>query len=94
MSPLPDDMKEQLQKEYISTFDQKLYELEQAFAARDKRKLSELFHKLVGSGKTYEMDEISSIAKVCESILSREFNEDKIRRGLDHLHQAFAARKA
>lgn len=94
MSPLPPDLKDELQKEYAASFDDKIAELENALKTLDVKKLENAFHKLAGSGKTYEMDEISDIARQCETLLKGAFQEDKIKAGVQKLKQLFKQEKS
>ena len=93
MSPLPSDLKNELQKEYVATFDQKIFELDHAFQAKDVESLKNIFHKLAGSGETYEMDEMSNIAKLGQKLLKDSFPEDKVKKAIDALKNIFKERK-
>src|SRR6185312_8927050 len=94
MSPLPADLKDELQKEYASTFDEKIKELEEAMSEESPRKLREIFHKLAGSGKTYEMEEISNISRQCEELLTETFPKKTILDAIHSLKKIFKQEKS
>lgn len=84
---LPPEIFEQLQKVYIQSFDEKMQELESAFANRNFEQLRALFHKIAGSGKTYGFAEISEVARAAE--LEKANAADAFRKHIDRIQSLF-----
>ncbi len=102
MPPLPRELKLELQRDYIATFDQKLLDLQIALRANDGAgdfdRLLELFHKLAGSGTTYEMPEITRVAREAELATTAFADQGKLdhktmRDFLELLAKIFASEK-
>lgn len=74
MSPLPDEIIRELQKEYIATFPEKLNVIEKEFEQKNWPGLLHVFHKLAGSGATYSMPEISELCRSVEMLLAQNKN--------------------
>lgn len=62
-----DDLLKELQEEYIQTMPEKIQELKDFFTAKDEENLLNAFHKLKGSGKTYGIDEVSTLGQFFET---------------------------
>lgn len=71
MAPLPESLRFELQLEYISTFSAKIQELQEAAKENDSKNMKNLLHKLAGSGQTYEMPEITKVARELEESLEK-----------------------
>ncbi len=93
MSPLPPELKDELQREYVAGFDQKLKELLDALKLGDRAALENLFHKLAGSGLTYEMEKISVISRKAEELLKISLDTPAILQLIKELAAVFAEEK-
>ena len=63
-----EEVLKELQKEYISELPEKIKAIHQAYEAQDFAKVTECFHKIKGSGKTYAVEELSEIGRVLEEV--------------------------
>lgn len=61
----------ELRQEYIQSLPAKLQRLQEYSAATDIDSLSNEFHKMKGTGKTYGIPEVSQLAIVAESKLGK-----------------------
>ena len=74
----------ELQKKYISTFNDKIDELLSAFADRSTERLRIMGHKLHGSGASYGFNKISLIGKDINQA-AHESDYDTIKQQIDEL---------
>lgn len=95
MSPLPPEILAELQQEYIQTFDEKKQSLEMALKSHNMKQLTEVIHKLAGSGTTYNMPEITRSARIVETYLLKTKKPDMrlLRQAIDLLKEIFDSRK-
>ncbi|MDZ4678189.1 MAG: Hpt domain-containing protein [Oligoflexia bacterium] len=76
MKALPPDILAELQVEYIKGFPQKITDIDEALMNKQWPTLIELLHKLVGSGATYQMPEITDHAREAETYLEKNPSPD------------------
>ncbi len=62
-------MFEQLKHKYVSSFDEKVAQLQQALATQDSQALTVLIHQMAGSSGSYGFNEISLCCQEIEELL-------------------------
>lgn len=70
-----DSLMEELKKEYIDSFPEKISELDTLLKKKDFTGLQNSFHKLKGSGKTYGIPEISILGEYFEKLILKNPSE-------------------
>ncbi len=64
------DMLQDLQKDYVATFQSKIDLAQRALKEEQWDELHQLFHKLAGSGATYQMPEISFLGSLLDTYMN------------------------
>jgi HPt (histidine-containing phosphotransfer) domain-containing protein len=64
-----EDLLKELQFEYIQSIPEKINEIKNSFEKKNLPALINSFHKLKGSGKTYGLDEVSTLGQFFENWL-------------------------
>lgn len=87
-------MMEKLKEEYVDTLPEKIHDIESHFKSERIDYLKEDFHKLKGTGKTYGLPEISTLAEVVERlcVLNPEVAFNVIPDALNLLREIHASR--
>lgn len=62
-----DNLMDQLRGEYLATIPEKIQVIVQLYNANDAHGVSEIFHKLKGTGGTYGVPEISTFGETLEN---------------------------
>jgi len=73
-----EDMMKELQKEYIENLPNKITAIQSHFEKMDVTALEDAFHKIKGTGKTYGVPELSTLAKVLEKACKDDHNVKEI----------------
>jgi HPt (histidine-containing phosphotransfer) domain-containing protein len=76
MSVLPPEVMAELQAEYVKNFSEKIAAINDGVQKRDWLAVMEVFHKMAGSGATYKMPEVSTLARAIELHIKRKGNPD------------------
>jgi len=63
-----DDILKGLRDEYIKELPDKIKAVHRAYESHDFKTVTDCFHRIKGSGKTYSVDELSEIGRVLEEI--------------------------
>ncbi|MDE2021058.1 MAG: Hpt domain-containing protein [Patescibacteria group bacterium] len=64
-----------LKKEYVAGLPARLGEMRTHFAAQDFDQLQDAFHRLKGTGRTYGLPDISTVAE-CGEVICRDHREN------------------
>ncbi len=89
-----EDMMKELQKEYIENLSGKITAINNHYENMDIEALEDAFHKIKGTGKTYGIPELSTLAQVLEKACKDNHNiKDIIPLSIELLKKIESARK-
>ncbi|MCC6277720.1 MAG: Hpt domain-containing protein [Oligoflexia bacterium] len=95
MSPIPSDVLAEIQKEYTDGFPEKIATIKAALSSNNWNALAEITHKIAGSGKTYQMPELSTLSRAIEMrLLKFQACDETAQLGAQKLIEALEARRA
>jgi HPt (histidine-containing phosphotransfer) domain-containing protein len=94
MRALPPEVLAEIQKEYIDGFSEKIAIIKNCLSKKDWNGLAVLVHKIAGSGKTYQMPELSLLSRSLEDRLNHIQQLDDLSAACAHkLIEALESRK-
>lgn len=87
-------MMEQLKKEYIESLPEKMAQIQKHIELQAHDAIREDFHKLKGTGSTYGLPEVSTLAQVVEDICIQDISRsvDTATKALEILQDIYSSR--